>query len=263
MFRRRAALPALAVLPLLVLGTHCGEHEIHFVETVNPSKGGNLAAGGASAGGNNASGGLSLGGIIGAGGKAWSRGGNPGFESGGASGGRSFGGSSFGTGGRLGNGGFQGTSGGRSEACYRLCADGICATCTPNSGGNSNGAGGTDASTAGTQGSADLSGGANSAGRGGTQGGTDMCRADLRCDPECHVCVECLVAADCAGRGQGPFKCDPFTQRCMLVCDQDKECPWFTPVCNNVRRVCVECNSRDDCGPPNSNWHCIDNVCQR
>lgn len=121
------------------------------------------------------------------------------------------------------------------------------------------GMGGSEASGVGGTSGGVAAGGGSATSRGGAQSASDTCRADLRCDPDCHVCVECLVASDCAGRGAGPFKCDPYMRRCMLVCDEDEECPWFTPVCNKVRRVCVECNSHEDCGP----WRCIDNVCAR
>lgn len=255
MVRRHAAFPALAVVSLLVLGTHCSEHDIRFRETANPSNGGNLASGGDGTGGANASGGsggsfLGFGGIVGTGGKNLGRGGTPAFESGG----RSAGGSMFGlsgNGGRFGNGGGSGSDG--DPLCTRRCFDRQCTRCDPSAafsaGGNGPGAGG---STSGA-----VAGNASFASGGASGGniGVYECRSGLRCDPDCGYCVECVKSSDCAN---GRFKCDFLTARCMLECADPADCPWPTPVCDLPRHVCVQCKTRDDC---RNGLRCDENEC--
>ena len=251
MVRRRAAFPALAVVSLLVFGTHCSEHDIRFKETTNLSSGGNLANGGKDAGGASANGGSGgnlpgSGGILGVGGKNPSRGGSPGFDSGG----RGFGGSPFGfagSGGRFGSAGS--TSGGAEGICPHRCIDKTCPLCDVNAISTNAGAYGV---ASGGSGNGGFAGNASVAGGGS---GALECRVGLHCDPDCGFCVECVKSSDCGGNGR--FKCDFLTARCMLECGDSMDCPWPTSFCDLPRHVCVECRTRDDC----KNQRCDENKC--
>jgi MYXO-CTERM domain-containing protein len=61
------------------------------------------------------------------------------------------------------------------------------------------------------------------------------------CDPDAHVCVECLGHANCASG-----ICDPQTRACAQ-CLTDGDCPPATPYCDDERNACVECKTDKNC----------------
>jgi hypothetical protein len=90
------------------------------------------------------------------------------------------------------------------------------------------------------------------------------CTGDAQCSgdtPKCNVtsgrCVECLGAAECAGKPATPI-CDTSRGTCE-ECVTNAHCgDGGTPFCRD--RKCVECRNDNDC--PGPNGKCDKDTCQ-
>ncbi len=75
------------------------------------------------------------------------------------------------------------------------------------------------------------------------------------CAPD-HLCVECLVHADCDGGGL----CDPFTRRCITPCDAGSQCSGVQNICgDDLPRHCMACEDQALCTTPGLT-HCAESV---
>jgi hypothetical protein len=72
--------------------------------------------------------------------------------------------------------------------------------------------------------------------------------AQTRCDPNRHVCVECLSDQQCVAP---LLYCEPTTGQCV-ECLGDNQCPPPWRFCSLYRNECVECRVDQDCSPGQS-----------
>jgi hypothetical protein len=75
-------------------------------------------------------------------------------------------------------------------------------------------------------------------------GSSDECTAGRVCDQQVHLCVDCLLDADC---GDGEH-CRAFACKPRINCRDDGECPSGSH-CDPLSFVCEECSVASDCGP--------------
>jgi sulfatase modifying factor 1 len=102
-------------------------------------------------------------------------------------------------------------------------------------------------------------------------GANQKCSSEHECRDSCTSNAQCTfgvcdipneICVDCLGNEHCPLGEICQSKQCVIGCEEDRDCPPLTPVCDpsaGTNGTCYQCNSNADCG---TNGMCVDHVCK-